>query len=368
MGTVVARKRKDGTTGYTVRIVVQRDGKVHKENQTFDREKAAKVWMLRREAELSQPGALDALKRADPTLAEVIDLYLADTRREPGKTKSQVLRSIKAMPLGAMKCSEIDSAAILEFAKSLKSKPQTVGNYVSHLASIFVVARPAWNVPLNNQAMGDAKIVAKRLGIISKSKERTRRPTLDELDKIMANFGRIRHKRSDSNPMQAITAFAIFATRRLEEITRLRWEDLDEKRSEILVRDMKHPGEKVGNDVRTTLPPEALRIIKAMPRVDERIFPTNVDAVGAAFTRACKILGIVDLHFHDLRHEGISRLFEMGWTIPQVATVSGHRTWQSLKRYTHMHQTGDKYAGWKWIDAVVENEKVVRVKFGNRAA
>jgi len=37
----------------------------------------------------------------------------------------------------------------------------------------------------------------------------------------------------------------------------------------------------------------------------------------------------------------------MGWNIPQVSTVSGHRSWQSLKRYAHIRQRGDKYAGWK---------------------
>ena len=57
-----------------------------------------------------------------------------------------------------------------------------------------------------------------------------------------------------------------------------------------------------------------------MPRRDDRIFPYSTDAISAAFTRACKVLGIEDLHFHDLRHEGVSRLFEMGWTIPQVAS------------------------------------------------
>lgn len=68
--------------------------------------------------------------------------------------------------------------------------------------------------------------------------------------------------------------------------------------------------------------------------------------------RACYLLGIEDLHFHDLRHEGVSRLFELGWTIPHAASVSGHRSWQSLKRYTHIRQRGDKYAGWKWVAMV----------------
>jgi hypothetical protein len=44
----------------------------------------------------------------------------------------------------------------------------------------------------------------------------------------------------------------------------------------------------------------------------------------------------------------------MGATIPQAASVSGHRSWSSLKRYAHLRQTGDKYAGWPWLDMIVQ--------------
>ena len=50
------------------------------------------------------------------------------------------------------------------------------------------------------------------------------------------------------------------------------------------------------------------------------------ESVSAAFQRACNRLGIVDLHFHDLRHEGITRLFESGLSIEEVAVISGHRS------------------------------------------
>lgn len=142
-------------------------------------------------------------------------------------------------------------------------------------------------------------------------------------------------------PMRKIVAFALFSTRRQEEVTLLRWEDMDGDR--ILVRDMKHPGDKKGNDVYCELPTEALAIVRSMPRTAPQLFPYSADAISAAFTRACQFLGIKDLRFHDLRHEGISRLFEMGRTIPQAAAVSGHRSWTSLKRYTRIRQTGDKY-------------------------
>ncbi len=163
----------------------------------------------------------------------------------------------------------------------------------------------------------------------------------------MEHFGRVHDHRPASVPMQKVVTFALFSTRRQEEITLLRWDDLDGDR--VLVRDMKHPGDKIGNNVYCELPPEALAVIQSMPKTADKIFPYSTDAISAAFTRACRFLGIEDLRFHDLRHEGISRLFETGRTIPQVAAVSGHRSWTSLKRYTHIRQTGDKYAEWIWL-------------------
>lgn len=357
MGTITPRKRSDGTTGYTAQIRLKKAGQIiHTESKTFDRQQAASTWLKKRETELAEPGALEKVRQPDPPLHKVIDHYLKDTRRPFGKTKIQVLNTIKATPLGEMKCSTIRSQHIVEFAQSLGVQPQTVGNYLSHLASIFAVARPAWGYPLDKGAIDDARTVAQRLGLTSRSNQRDRRPTLHELDRLMAHYGVMQAKRSDAIPMQDIVPFAIFSTRRLEEITRITWEDLDTGRSEVIVRDMKHPGEKIGNDVRVTLVPQALAIVRKRKGQRGPIFPYNPDSISTSFTKACKLLGIEDLHFHDLRHEGISRLFEMGWTIPQAATVSGHRTWTSLKRYTHIRQSGDKYADWPWIKDVMQQD------------
>ena len=156
--------------------------------------------------------------------------------------------------------------------------------------------------------------------------------------------------------MTLIVPFAIFSTRRQEEKVTILWRDLDEKHCRVLVRDMKNPGEKIGNNVWCDLTPEALQIILAMPRTSDRIFPFTTDAISASFTRACQFLGIEDLHFHDLRHEGISRLFEMGWNIPHVASVSGHRSWVSLKRYTHIREGGDKYANWPSLQLTIDRD------------
>jgi integrase len=352
MGSIIPRKRKDGRTAYLAQIVIKEAGRIlHRENRTFQARREAAGWIARREDELTSGDLPDKLPPVnDPTLAEVIERYIGESLRQMGRTKAQVLRAIMADKISAKRCSALASADVLAFARRLHDggrKPQTVQNYLSHMGSVFAIARPAWGYPLDQQAMRDAMLVAKRLGVTSKSRERDRRPTLDELDRLLAHFEASRARRSDSNHMADIVLFAMFSTRRQEEITRITWADLDAEHGRVLVRDMKHPGEKIGNDQWLDLPPEAMAVIQRQPRTDPRIFPASTDAISASFTRACKMLGIDGLHFHDLRHDGISRLFEMGWSIPHVAAVSGHRSWQSLKRYTHIRQRGDKYAGWK---------------------
>lgn len=353
MGTITIRKRKDGSAGYRARVRVMRDGLTYHETETFDRRPAATAWMKQRERELSKPGVIDRVKSVDPTLAKAIDRYTEESVKKIGKTKAQVLKAIKKFPIAEMPCSEIKSKDIIEFLQSLTTQPQTVGNYASHLAAIFAIARPMWDYRLDDREMKDAITVARRLGITSRSKQRDRRPTLEELDKLLAHFIDRRKRAPQAMPMHKVIVFALFSTRRQEEITCITWNDFQKEHKRVMVRDMKHPGKKRGNDTWVDLPAEAIQVIDSMSKKKAEIFPYSTDAITANFTRACKLLGIEDLHFHDLRHEGISRLFEMGWNIPRVAGVSGHRSWISLKRYTHIREAGDKYAGWTGLQLVI---------------
>jgi len=117
-----------------------------------------------------------------------------------------------------------------------------------------------------------------------------------------------------------------------------------------LVRDMKDPRRKAGNDRMVSLTDQAAHIIERQPRTDARIFPWQSVSVGDAFSRGCKMAGIKDLRLHDLRHECTSWLFELGHDIPRVSQVTGHQSWSSLQVYAHLEglETGDKYAGWRW--------------------
>ncbi|KJK06558.1 site-specific integrase [Pseudomonas tussilaginis] len=362
MATIRARKKADGTASYTVQIRINRDKKlVYQENQTFARKQAAQAWAKRRETELSEPGAIERANRKGHTVREMIDRYVLEGAKAiaMGKTKKATLLAIAASYLGEIVDSAINSQVLVDYALWRMSpegggvKPQTAGNDLAHLGSVLSVARPAWGYEVDPHAMGDARTVLKKLGYKMKSRERDRRPAMDELDRLLEHFFEMQKRRPSSINMPKVIAFALFSTRRQEEITRILWDDLDEQRQAVLVRDMKNPGQKLGNNVWCHLPDEAWAILRSMPRKTPEIFPYNSESISAAFTRACKILAIEDLHFHDLRHDGVSRLFEMDWDIPRVASVSGHRDWNSLRRYTHLRGRGNVYAGWKWSEKII---------------
>ena len=143
--------------------------------------------------------------------------------------------------------------------------------------------------------------------------------------------------------MGAVVRFALLTARRQEEITRLRWDDLDRSRGVAKLRDVKHPTKKMGNDKWFRMLTPAWELIDAQSRhkgsdgtSSELVFPFDPKSIGAAFTRATRFLGIEDLHFHDLRHEATSRLFEKGYSIQEVAQFTLHESWMTLKRYTHL--------------------------------
>lgn len=362
MGTITSRKKKDGTVSHTAQIRIMRNGvRVYQESQTFDRKPAAKAWMNKREAELAQPGALERAARTGASLRQMINQYLDEFEKvQPlGRTKRATLKAIADTWLGEVMDTDLTSQKLVEYAVWRSSeeggsvKPQTIVNDLSHLGSVMAVARPAWGYEVDMHAMSGARRVLRRMGLHTRARERERRPELDELEALLRHFQEMQQRRPASINMLKVLGFALFSTRRQDEITRIRWADLDEEHHRVLVRDMKNPGQKIGNNVWCQLPDEAWAILQSMPRGCEEIFPYNSSSISAAWTRACKFLQIKDLRFHDLRHEGVSRLFEMGWDIPRVASVSGHRDWNSLRRYTHMKRRGDRYEGWTWLDTII---------------
>lgn len=365
MGTITVRKRRDGSSGYTAQIrIMQKGVTVYQESQTFDRKATAQVWIKRRETQMAEPGAMTKANRKGVTVKDMIERYLDEYEklRPLGKTKRATLKAISETWLGKHLDKDITSQMLVEYANDRMQKdgvqPQTVGSDLAHLGAVLSVARPAWGYDIDPMAMPDARRVLRKMGAVSKSKERERRPTLKELDALLQYFGEMRDRRKQEIDMVRVVVFALFSTRRQEEITRIKWGSIDEARRMVLITDMKNPGQKYGNDVWCLVPDEAWAVMQSMPKVAEQVFPYNARSVSASFTRACHFLEIDDLHFHDLRHDGVSRLFEMGWDIPKVASVSGHRDWNSMRRYTHLKGRGDHYKDWPWLERVISGPTI----------
>jgi integrase len=212
--------------------------------------------------------------------------------------------------------------------------PATLMHNLATVRTVLNAAKPMFGLAIDGALVREALAALSRMGVVAKSRSVTRRTRPEELAALDEEFARIATHPSTILPMQTIVPLAIALPRRRSELVSALWEDYDRKAGTLVLRDTKNP---VAPRLETVpVPPAAAAIINALPVIDARILPYEGESISASFERACKRLGIEHLRFHDLRHEGISRLFEMGLDIPEVALISGHLTWATLKRYTHL--------------------------------
>lgn len=344
MGTITKRKRADGSIAYRYEIRIKRKGVIiHQEAETFGQKKLAEAWGKARELALQAPGALAAV-RAKRSIRDLIGWYIEHYGKNFGRTKRAHLKFLQTLPMADLDAVGLTVQGLIDHVRKRRQNgagPSTVNGDLIWLRAVYRAARPALNLPVDLQVIADASAYCREQKLIGKSRRRTRRPTEDELTRLTNHFksrdGRARI------PMTDIMWFAIDSTRREDELTQLLWADNNKADMTGVVRDAKHPTAKDGNHRTFKYTPEAWAIVERQPRTGERIFPYVGKSVGAAFTRACKFLGIKDLHFHDLRHEAISRLFEMGYSIQEVAQFSLHESWATLQRYTHLQPKNVKH-------------------------
>lgn len=345
MGSITTRRRADGSTVYTAQLRLKRNGSVyHSESATFDKKPLAQAWMRRRETEVDEARA-----RGEPitkgakskTVGDLIAWYQTEASRHAkwGRTKTADLKRLGGSAIAKKIAIFLDAANIIEHAQARRdggAGPATVSNDVIWLRTVLRAARASLNLPIRLSVLDDATQEMRAQRLVAKSRPRDRRLTQTEEDALVKYFSS-RDKRSQI-PMLDIMQFALLTSRRQEEITTLRWLDLDEKRGIAWLDDVKHPRHKHGNRRSFRVISDAWAVIKRQPKIEgeDRVFPYNPKSVGAAFTRACKSLGLKDLRFHDLRHEATSRLFEKGYSIQEVAQFTLHESWATLRRYTHL--------------------------------
>lgn len=344
MATITKRLGKDGAVSYRAQVRIKKDGRiVYSEARTFPREKLAKDWAARLELELKQPGAIEDRRKPKLSLGELIPKYVKEVEQSKplGRTKLYVLKMLLDYPIAEIPAAEISPSDLLEHCRARAKEgagPATVAHDVSYLKSILFYAKSIWQLPLQ-QAIHTLESTLPELhkqGLVGKSRPRDRRPTESEVTHILEGLRKRRYHVNGEIPHDEMFEFAIYSCMRVSEVTSLLWEDLDEEKRCVLVRNRKDPKHKQDNHQLVPLLGPAWDIVSKQPRTDDRIFPYESKSVSRGYQDVRSALGIVDLRFHDMRHEGISRLFEMGYSIEQVAMVSGHRSWTNLKRYTHL--------------------------------
>jgi integrase len=319
--------------GQAWRAQVRRKG--HKAiTETFPTKALAQLWARKVESEIDARKYSDKRALSDLTLGELINRYTEEIgqSKQFGKNKTAVLASL-VKRLGSIPIAELTDDRLTKYVRDRRTGGAggvTIGIELTYLSGVYKTARELWKLPVSMDAIESARANMKHLGMQTKSRERDRRPTQDEIDRLCAYFDT-----KSSLPMRDIINFAVASAMRLGEIVGLRWQDMNEIDRTITIKDRKHPTLKQGNDQEVPLLGDAFTIAMRQPR-GELVFPCNAKTISSIFPRACNALGIADLHFHDLRHEGVSRLFEQGYTIEQVALVSGHRDWKMLARYTQI--------------------------------
>lgn len=326
------------------RVLIRRKG--HPELcRTFRSEKDARAFARRAERDIAEGRRVT---KGGLTVARLVEAFreLRDTGKRPIKsssTEEYMLRHLADLDgIGNVEIDRLTPQRIAEWCRTRADDgagPYTIGMELSKLSTVLRYASISLHTSLPD-VVAAARPLLEYSGLIGPGRARERRPSADELARVLDQL---------SPQMGDVVLFAIATAMRRAEICRIRWVDVDEGRRLVLVRDRKHPRRTEGNHQWVPLTDrtgiDAWAILGRQPREGERIFPLSTEFVSDSFTAACRAAEVEGLHFHDLRHEATSRLFEAGMPIEQVAIVTGHADGRNLRKYTNLrpesvHGTG----------------------------
>jgi integrase len=305
---------------------------------TFDSKREARDWgadMESRARHVAVSGYAPPPKGA--TLADLIDKYNETVAKVPGKTKEATLAMLRDR-LGKVRLSSLSALTLRDFIDGRVKDGAggvTIAADLSFLSAVLKWGRHARQLDLPAHLALEARESLRHRGLKTRSQERSREPTDDELARLYAYW---RANGRQRIPMETVCRFALASAMRQDEICSLQVENVDSAARTVVIRDRKDPKNKHGNDQVVPLLPDAWALVAPLiaDRGEGSIFGVRAASVSTAFTRACQALSppIEDLHFHDLRHRATAELFRMGLDIPKVALITGHKTWAMLRRYT----------------------------------
>lgn len=294
-------------------------------SKTFQTRQDAAGWARQAETEMDRNVFVPRKAAESVTVLELTDRYLREVA--PHKRSFRAMR-YDLLALGRYfrhrTLATLTAPAVAEFRDSrlaVGCAGATVGKQLNVLARVIDTAGREWGmqVPTN-----PARLVSRP----TPAPGRSRRLTVAEEAVLLAAC-----RNSRSVNLEPIVILAIETAMRLGELLSLKWADtrLDRRTVELHLT-------KNGESRSVPLSNRATTVLRTLGTGAGRVFPNWKDTLSFehAWHRAVIKSGLSDLRFHDLRHEATTRLFELGLNPMQVAAITGYRTLQMLKRYTHL--------------------------------
>ncbi|KQN46620.1 integrase [Serratia sp. Leaf50] len=332
--SIEKRETADGTLRYRCTVGVKEGGKyLHRERKTFSKLSLAKSWGVGRVAFLEEHGVSDDTKTSTQiSLSDLIDKYMRCEHVKFGRSKRNVLRFLQKCDIASIPLSQLSEASYINHCtyRRLTASPSTVRQDFTYIFSVLNSAKPLFDIDVDLKPFNNAYDAMSKMNMTGSSNRRNRRPTHEELESLVAAL-KIREVRSNLKiPFSDIFSFSILTCMRIGEVTRINWDDVDIKTKSVLVRDRKDPRKKIGNHMVVPLLGDAWDILERQVKRGDRVFPFKERSITQTYRQVRDSLGISDLRYHDLRREGASRLFEAGFSLEEVAQVTGHRSLSTL--------------------------------------
>lgn len=312
--------RKKGEGQYHVQI---RKRGYPTQTKTFTKEADAKRWATIIESEMER-GVFVSRTEAEATLVkDVLQRFAVEilpTKRSEQSDKSRIKTLKEAF--GDYRLASLNSTQVAKFRdQRLKVVgPQSVIHEINLLNRVLKTATMDWGIAL------PSGLPTAQVRKPAKPRGRDRRVTKEEIAKILEVSG--------SSELKTIVTLAVETGMRRGELASLTWCDINVKMQIAHLP-------KTKTDVPRTVPlsKAAIKALKDFGiKPEGRVFELKAASMSQAFDRACEShrADIVGVRFHDLRHEATSRLFEKGLNVMEVAAITGHKTLDMLKRYTHL--------------------------------
>ena len=289
------------------------------QSKTFTVKQDAQRWAVIIERQIDQ-GLIGCVDKS-VTLGDLLKQYLKEVTphkksrdKETWRVKALLKRSVSGVGLNNLTSTIISNYKTLRLVDGAR----TTRYDLALIRHCLEFARLEWGyyLPIN-----PVDLVSKpRL-----NKPRDRRVGKDDINALMHAL-----KQTKVTYLKPLILFAIETGLHQEELIKLKWNDVDLDSRLLKVKDTKN-----GEDRVVPLSNKSLSILQSLPRLGATVFNASHSSLQNAWKRLIKRSGLNDLHFHDLMHEAISRFIEQGLTIPEAASISGHRTQSMLLRYAH---------------------------------